>query len=193
MAAPPDLINDPPSLICRYKDRRQAPISFSFSLLFLPSSRSPRTATKSPSMERAGEVESKRLFRSWSEQTRERASSTLVPSPSYCSKALRPLSFSCFSTLLPFFAPGRRMRNHRSTNCKVQALLKFEPPTPLFRHRSLYIMNNHLVPKNSRYSYIFAFDDKKVTFFPNRFLFIWERFIWVYMEIFSTTNMYKWK
>lgn len=90
MAAPPDLINDPPSLICRYKDRRQAPISFSFSLLFLPSSCSPRTATKSPSMERAGEVESKRLFRSWSEQTRERASSTLVPSPSYCSKALSP-------------------------------------------------------------------------------------------------------
>lgn len=33
MAAPPDLINDPPSLICRYKDRTQDPISFS-----LPSS-----------------------------------------------------------------------------------------------------------------------------------------------------------
>lgn len=35
MAAPPDLINDPPSLICRYKDRSQDPISFSLSSCFL--------------------------------------------------------------------------------------------------------------------------------------------------------------
>lgn len=192
MAAPPDLINDPPSLICRYKDRRQAPISFSFSLLFLPSSCSPRTATKSPSMERAGEVESKRLFRSWSEQTQERASSALVPSPSYCSKALRPSSLLLFDPFAIFCAwtPGEEPPFDK---LNVQALLKFEPSTPLFRHRSPYIVNNRLVPKNSRHSYIFASDDEKVTFFPNRFLFIWERFIWIYMEIFSTTNMYKWK
>ena len=44
MAAPPDLINDPPSLICRYKDRTgKTPILFPF--LRLPV-QPPRTATK---------------------------------------------------------------------------------------------------------------------------------------------------
>lgn len=45
-------------------------------------------------------------------------------------------------------------------------------------------MNNHLIPKNSRHSYIFAFDDKKVTFFRTDFClygkdlygFIWKYF-----------------
>lgn len=187
MAAPPDLINDPPSLICRYKDRRQAPISFSFSLVsaLLPFA----THGHQKSVDGASRRGREQTFISVLERANARKGVLDT----------RPISLLLFesstTTLSPAFRPFchfLRLDTARGTTVRRIVPSKLcwmvESPTHLFRHRSLYIMNNHLIPKNSRYPYIFASDDKKVTFFPNRFL-----FIWVYMEIFSTTNMYKWK
>lgn len=79
MAAPPDLINDPPSLICRYKDRRQGPDLF----LRSPSVSVARAVAKPCKGDRRSEQEDRGVeatFISVRESKREKERPGLLPS-----------------------------------------------------------------------------------------------------------------